>query len=65
MDSINRYKIIKKFPLGSSSVQKYIVEKDNKIFLLRLYDIRFIDGRYRVFNNIRILHDNGIAVPEI
>ena len=65
MDSINRYKIIKKFPLGGSSVQKYIVEKDNKIFLLRLYDIRFMDGRYRAFNNIRILHDNGIAVPEI
>lgn len=32
MDSINRYKIIKKFPLGGSFVQKYIVEKENKIF---------------------------------
>ena len=65
MISINRYKIIKKLPLGGSSVQKYIVERDNKIFLLRLYDIRFMNSRYRAFNNIRILHDNGIAVPEI
>ena len=65
MDSINSYKIIKKFSLGGSSVQKYIVERDNKIFMLRLYDIRFMDSRYRAFNNIRILHDKGIAVPEI
>lgn len=65
MNSINRYKIIKKLPLGGSSVQKYMVERDNKIFLLRLYEIRFMDSRYRAFNNIRILYDNGIAVPEI
>ena len=65
MDSINGYKIIKKFLLGGSAVQKYIVEKDNKIFLLRLYDIRFMDSRYRAFNNIRILYDNGIAVPNV
>lgn len=33
--------------------------------MLRLYDIRFMDSRYRAFNNIRILNDKGIAVPEI
>ncbi len=65
MDSINSYKIIEKFLLGGSSVQKYIVEKNNKIFLLRLYDIRFMNSRYRAFDNIRILYDNGINVPEI
>lgn|GEM_PF-2703089 len=65
MNSINRYKIIKEISLGDSSVQKYIVEKENKIFMLRLYDIRFMDNRYKAFNNIRILHDKGIAVPKI
>lgn len=33
--------------------------------MLRLYHIRFMDSRYRTFNNIRILHHNGIAVSKI
>lgn len=65
MNSINGYEIIKEFPFGGSSVQKFIVEKNNKIYMLRLYDIRFMASRYKAFNNIRILHDNGIAVPRI
>ena len=65
MDSINSYKIIKKLSLGASSVQKYIVEKNNKFFMLRIYDIRFMDSRYKAFNNIKTLYNNGISVPKI
>ena len=62
---LEKYKIIKEFALGDSMVQKYIVEKDGQKCLLRIYDGRFMKGRYDSFENVSKLSQNGILVPEI
>ena len=62
---IKDYNIIKKLDIGTSPVIKYLLEKNSKLFLLRLYDPRFMESRYEAFNNIEILLNNNISVPNI
>lgn len=72
MDSLNykfenlkQYNIINELNHGESSVKKILLEKDNKKYLLRLYDLKFIEGRYTAFKYMDILYKNGINVPQI
>lgn len=59
------YTIIKQLSLGASSVKKYIIEKDNQEYLLRLYDARFMSSRYLAFRNMKVLFDNNVPVPRV
>ncbi len=62
---IKDYKILKQLNAGGSPVLKYLLEKNSKMFLLRLYDPRFIESRYKAFKNIQTLINNDINVPNI
>ena len=62
---IKDYKIIKQINAGGSPVKKYLLEKNDRLFLLRLYNPRFIDSRYEAFKNIITLKENDINVPNI
>lgn len=64
-NKINGFNVIKRINLGASAVEKYIIEKNRKKYLLRLYDIRFMSSRYEAFKNIAFLENNGILVPKI
>lgn len=65
INNINGYKIVNKLNSGASSVDKYIVIKNNKFYLLRLYDIRFISDRYRAFEYVNKIYNHNISVPKI
>lgn len=56
---------IEEFNEGTSSVEKYMVTKENKKYLVRLYDRRFMSDRYAAFENMKLLHKNGVSVPKI
>lgn len=61
----SEYEVIKQLSSGASSVEKYIAVKDNKRYLIRLYDIRFMSSRYEAFKNIELLYNAGIHVPKL
>lgn len=60
-----KFNIIKKFDAGASSVDKYLILIDSKIYLLRIYDANFMSGRYKAFSNINSLKINNINVPNV
>lgn len=62
---IDGLKVIEKFESGASSIDKYIVEKENKKCLLRFYDIRFFNDRCEAFKNMEFLYNNGVFVPKV
>lgn len=63
--AINDYTLISKINSGASSVEKYKVYKDGKYYLLRLFDVRFMNSRYKALYNIETLYMNGINVPKV
>lgn len=62
---IRGYLVIGKLNSGASSVEKYKVYKNGKYYLLRLFDARFMNGRYRALQNMEILYKNDISVPKV
>ncbi len=49
---------------GGSPVKKYLLSKESRQYLLRLYDPRFIVSRRNAFDNIKKLYESGISVQE-
>ena len=56
---------IEEFNKGASSVEKYLITRDDKKYLLRIYDSRFMDSRYKAFENMKLLYENEISIPYI
>ena len=56
---------IEEFNRGASSVEKYLITRDDEKYLLRIYDGRFMDSRYKAFKNMKILYENDISIPYI
>ena len=59
------YFVVEKINSGASSVEKYKVYKDGKYYLLRIFDARFMNGRYKALENMEILLENDISVPKV
>lgn len=49
--------------VGGSSVKKYLLIKENKKYMLRVFDARFQTSREIAYNNIQLLSEAGINVP--
>ncbi len=68
--NINNFKKFKNYTIekilftGDSPVKKYLLLKDSKKYILRLYNQNFISSRLVAFNNIKKLYVNGIHVPK-
>ena len=63
--NLEDYLIVEKINSGASSVEKYKLYKDNKYYLLRIFDARFMKSRYKALENMEKLLENGISVPKI
>ncbi|MBQ4584065.1 MAG: aminoglycoside phosphotransferase family protein [Bacilli bacterium] len=63
--NLEEYIVVEKINYGASSVEKYKLYKDNKYYLLRIFDARFMKSRYKALDNMEILLKNGIYVPKI
>lgn len=59
------YLIVEKINSGASSVEKYKLYKDDKYYLLRIFDARFMNSRYKALENMEMLLKNGISVPKV
>jgi len=59
------YLVVEKINSGESSDEKYKLYKNNKYYLLRIFDARFMNSRYKALENIEMLLKNGISVPKI
>ncbi len=59
------YLIVDKLDSGASSVEKYKVYKDGKYYLLRVFDARFMENRYKALENMEFLYRNDICVPMV
>lgn len=64
-NNLNDFKFVKQLNSGASLVEKYIITKDNKNYLLRLYNPNFMISRIKAFNNISLLRENSIKVPKV
>lgn len=62
---LQSYQILNKISEGASSVEKYLLLKNGEKYLLRLYDARFMNGRYEAFKYASQLYSSGINVPKI
>ena len=63
--NLEDYLIVEKINSGASSVEKYKLYKDNKYYLLRIFDARFMKSRYKALENMEKLLENRISVPKI
>lgn len=63
--SIEGYYTISKLDSGASSVEKYKLCKNGKNYLLRVFDARFMESRYKALANMEFLYENDIGVPKI
>ena len=63
--NLEDYLVVEKINSGASSVGKYKLYKDNKYYLLRIFDARFMKSRYKALENMEMLLKNGICVPKI
>jgi len=63
--NLEDYLVIEKLNSGASSVEKYKLFKDNKYYMLRIFDAKFMNGRYKALENMEVLLRNGISVPKI
>lgn len=63
--SISDYKLVGSISSGASPVLKYVLKKDNKLYLLRLYNTDFFQSRINAFNNMKLLSQKGIKVPQV
>lgn len=63
--NLEDYLIVEKINSGASSVEKYKLYKDNKYYLLRIFDARFMKSRYKALENMEMLLKNDIYVPKI
>lgn len=62
---IEDYVMLEKINSGASSVEKYKVYRDGKYYLLRIYDARFMNSRYKALKNMENLFINDISVPKV
>ena len=63
--SISNYQLVGSISSGASPILKYILKRDNKLYLLRLYNTEFFQGRINAFNNMKLLSQKGIKVPQV
>ena len=63
--SISNYQLVGSIKSGASPILKYILKRDNKLYLLRLYNTEFFQGRINAFNNMKLLSQKGIKVPQV
>ena len=59
--NLEDYLIVEKINSGASSVEKYKLYKDNKYYLLRIFDARFMKSRYKALENMEKLLENDYA----
>jgi len=65
INNFKDYSIVEMVASGASSVEKYKLIKNNKYYLLRLFDIRFMSSRYIALENMELLSKNNINVPKV
>ncbi len=63
--SISNYHIVKEISSGASPIKKYLVTKDNKFYLLRMYSSKYFKGRLESIENIKKLSQGNINIPRI
>ena len=63
--SISNYQLVGSISSGASPILKYILKRNNKLYLLRLYNTEFFQGRINAFNNMKLLSQKGIKVPQV
>ncbi|MDD2391658.1 MAG: aminoglycoside phosphotransferase family protein [Bacilli bacterium] len=58
------FTIEKELSDGGSPVRKYLLSKELKQYLLRLYNPKFVSSRMVAYENIKTLYENSINVPK-